>query len=119
MSVTCADIFGAMPHRFQPQAAANWETTLEFDVSGEGGGTWTLTIQSGKCEVRPGPAESPKAKVITDAETWIGINTGKVNAMQAFMTGKLKAQGNMAELLKLQNPAIFRRPPAPPPAQPG
>jgi putative sterol carrier protein len=106
---TAAEIFQAMPSKFNAQAAGNWETVIQFNVSGEGGGTWTLEVKGGKCEVREGPATGPKATVNTDAATWVGINTGAVNGMQAFMTGKLKVQGNMGELMKLNNPAVFKK----------
>jgi putative sterol carrier protein len=29
--------------------------------------------------------------------------------MQAFMTGKIKISGNMADVMKLQNPQVFSR----------
>ena len=106
---TCADIFNAMPGRFNAEAAGNWESSIQFNIAGEGGGNWTLEVKGGKCEVKEGTAAGAKATVNTDAETWVGINTGKVNAMQAFMTGKIKVQGNMGELMKLQNPAVFKR----------
>ncbi|HVY61693.1 MAG TPA: SCP2 sterol-binding domain-containing protein [Planctomycetota bacterium] len=106
---TCADIFNAMPGRFNGDAAGPWETVIQFNVAGEGGGNWTMEVKGGKCTVAEGTATGPKATVNTDADTWVGINTGKVNPMQAFMTGKIKVQGNMGELMKLQNPSIFKK----------
>jgi putative sterol carrier protein len=106
---TAAEIFQAMPSKFNPQAAGNWETQVQFNIAGEGGGTWTLEVKGGKCEVREGTAEAPKATVSTDAATWVGINTGTVNPMGAFMSGKIKVQGNMGELMKLNNPSIFKK----------
>ena len=35
--------------------------------------------------------------------------TGSVNPMQAFMSGKIKITGNMADVMKLQNPTVFAR----------
>jgi len=107
---TCAEIFQAMPGRFQPAAAGNWETMIQFNISGEGGGNWSLEVKGGKCEVKDGNAgAAAKATVSVDAPTWVGINTGTVNPMTAFMTGKIKVQGNMGELMKLNNPAIFKK----------
>jgi putative sterol carrier protein len=106
---TCEDIFKALPGRFQSDSAGTWETVIQFNVAGEGGGNWTMEVKGGKCDVRTGTADAPKATVETDAETWVGINTGKVNPMQAFMTGKIKVKGNMGELMKLNNPSVFKR----------
>ncbi len=108
---TPADIFQAMPGRFNPQAdaAKSWETQIQFQIAGEGGGSWYMEVKNGTCEVKEGTASQAKATVHTDAETWVGINTGKVNPMIAFTTGKIKVTGNMGELMKLQNPSIFKR----------
>lgn len=106
---TCADLFNAMPGRFNAEAAGNWETTIQFNIAGDAGGNWTMEVKNGKCDVKQGNVTAAKATVNTDADTWVGINTGKVNPMQAFMTGKIKVQGNMGELMKLNNPSIFKR----------
>ena len=46
---TAAEIFQNMPAKFNPEGAGNWETVIQFNVSGEGGGTWTLEVKGGKC----------------------------------------------------------------------
>ena len=107
---TAADIFESMPSRFNGPAAGSWETIVQFNLAGEGGGSWFMEVKDGKCEVKQGTASSPKATVNTDATTWVGVNTGTVNGMQAFMTGKIKVQGNMGELMKLNNPQLFKKP---------
>jgi putative sterol carrier protein len=102
-----AQIMNAMPGRFNGEAAGNWETVIQFNIAN--GGDWIMEVKGGKCEVKEGKAPAAKATVVTDADTWVGINTGKVNPMQAFMTGKIKVTGNMGELMKLQNPAVFKK----------
>jgi putative sterol carrier protein len=109
MATTPADIFQQMPGKFNPQGAPGWETTIQFDISGENGGSWVMTIRDGKCEVKPGKVDVPKATLSTDSATFVGVQTGTVNPMQAFMTGKIKASGNIGELMKMNNPAVFKR----------
>ncbi len=106
---TAAEIFEQLPSRFVPEGAPGWETEIQFHLAGEGGGSWVLTVKDGTCSVRAGTASAPKATLETDAATWVGIHTGSVNPMQAFMCGKIKASGNVAELMKMNNPAVFRR----------
>jgi putative sterol carrier protein len=106
---TCKEIFEAMPSRFRKEAAGDWNTVIQFHCSGDGGGAWVLTVKDGACEVAEGTAESPKAVIHTDAATWVGINTGAVNAMVAFTTNKLKIEGNMGDVLKLNNPSVFKK----------
>ncbi len=109
MAPNCADIFKTMPERFNAEAAGDWETKIQFNIAGDGGGNWALEVTGGTCNVTEGTVEAPKATLNTDAETWVGMQTGTVNPMQAFMGGKIKVQGNMGELMKLNNPSVFRQ----------
>jgi len=109
MPPTCTEIFQAMPGRFNCEAAGPWETLIQFNISGADGGLWYMEVKGGKCDVQQGTKDGPKATVLTDTDTWVGIMSGTLNPVQAFMTGKIKVQGNMMELMKLNNPAVFKR----------
>jgi putative sterol carrier protein len=39
-------------------------------------------------------------KVTTDAATWKSMTEGKTSGTSAFMSGKLKVQGPMADLIR-------------------
>ena len=106
---TAQEIFDALPGRFNGQAAGTWETIIQFNLTGDGGGEWHMDVKDGKCSVESGKTATPKATLNTDAATWVGINTGAVNPMTAFMTGKIKVQGDMGQLMKLNNPQIFKK----------
>lgn len=45
---------------------------------------------------------APDIKATTDSDTFIGIASGKVNAMSAFMSGKLQVKAALPDLLMLQ-----------------
>jgi putative sterol carrier protein len=45
---------------------------------------------------------APDIKAITDSDTFIGVAGGKVNAMSAFMSGKLQVKAALPDLLMLQ-----------------
>lgn len=106
--ITCKQIFEEMPKHFDPEAAGDWAATVQFKISGEGGGNWVLTVKDKQCETKEGEAENPTATVETDAETWVGISTGEVNGQQAFFSGKLRIQGNMSDVMKMQQ--VIKRP---------
>ncbi len=103
------EILQAMAQCFDPTGAGDWETAIQFHLSGEDGGDFTLEIKNGSCAVGEGTLENPKATISMADKTFVGINTGTMNPMTAFMTGKIKVKGNMGEIMKLNNPAIFRR----------
>lgn len=99
----CKQIFDELPNRFDGGAAAGWNTTIQFNIAGDKGGDFVVKVEDGKCETSEGTADGPSATLTTDDETWIGIVSGSVNPMTAFTLGKLKVQGNMGDVMKMQN----------------
>ena len=76
---SCAEIFSSLAERFNPEAAADWETRIQFDIAGEGGGKWTVVVENGTCTVNEGTIEDATATLKSDAATWVGINTMRAN----------------------------------------
>jgi len=105
----CTTIFHEMAPRFDGQAAGDWNAVIQFNVSGERGGDFTVAIADGSCVVTDGNTDDPGSRVTVSDETWLGIVDGSVNPMTAFMTGKIKIKGNMGDVLKLQDPSLFKR----------
>jgi putative sterol carrier protein len=111
MPITVADVFNEIPKRFNSSAAGDWTASIEFQFQGGEGGecTWLVSVADGACTVGEGSSDSPSATVKTSTDTWIGMVTGTVNPMQAFMTGDLVVEGNIADVMKLQDKSIFPR----------
>ena len=109
MSVSIKEIFEAMPSRFNGEAASDWNANIQFNFSGDDAENWYVTIAEGNCSVAAGDHENPSATINTASDTWIGMISGTVNPMQAFMSGQIKITGNMADVMKLQNPQVFAR----------
>jgi putative sterol carrier protein len=99
---TCKEVFDAMPQGFDPEEAGDWEAVIQYNIEGDGGGSWVMTVKDGKCAVAEGATEESTAIVDSDVETWVGIGDGSVDATSAFMMGKIRIQGNMADVLKAQ-----------------
>ena len=99
---TCKEIFEAMPQGFDAEEAGDWESVIQYNIEGDGGGTWTMTVAGGACTVVEGPSDAATATVDSDVETWVGIGDGSVEPTSAFMMGKIRIQGNMADVLKAQ-----------------
>jgi putative sterol carrier protein len=104
--ITIKDIFEAMPGRFNSEAAGSWTTCVQFHFDDE---NWILNVADGTCTVEEGTADNATATINTNADTWIGMITGKVNPMQAFMSGQIKIAGNMADVMKLQDTRLFSK----------
>lgn len=110
MDVTVADIFEAIPKRYNAAAAAGWTAGIQFELGTDDGvDHWFIKVDDGALDCGPGELEGPTATVHAQADTWVGMTTGTVNPMQAFMTGQLRIEGNMGDVMKMQDSTIFKR----------
>lgn len=98
---TVQETFGAMPGRFRPDKASGTNATIQYDVSGEGGGTWHAVIKDGTCTVNPGAATNPNLTLQIAGQDWLDMLSGKQSGQMLFMSGKLKVKGDMGLAMKL------------------
>ena len=104
MAITSVkDVFGGMPAAFSAAAAKGVNATFQFEITGEGGGSWTVNMKDGACQVAEGTHAAPTVTLTMASDTWLGIVNKQVNAIQAFMGGKLKLTGNMMLAQKIQD----------------
>ena len=96
------DLFPAMVERFLPEKASGINATILFDLSGDNGGFFWIKIGDGAAESGEGEVEDSAMTLKANADDWFAVATGQTNAMQAFMTGKLKILGDMGLAMKIQ-----------------
>ena len=89
------DVFAKMPDAFNAAAAQGLDAVFQFEITGEGGGNWNVVVKDGACQVNEGSHEAPTVTLNMSGETWVGMVNKEVNGMQAFMTGQLKATGDI------------------------
>ena len=106
---TVAEIFEAMPTIFNSAAAAGMNKTFQWNITGEQAGIWAFKVHDGVCEPVPGGVEKPDVTFTISDKDWLAITEGKLDGMNAFMTGKLKVSGDMMLAMKLQNLFPTRR----------
>jgi putative sterol carrier protein len=98
---TVRESFEAMPGRFRPDKAAGTSAVIQYDISGEGGGTWNAVIKDGACVVNEGQAANPNLTLSISAQDWLDMLGGKQSGQMLFMSGKLKVKGDMGLAMKL------------------
>ena len=98
---TVQETFQAMPGRFRADKATGTNATIQYDISGEGGGTWNAVIKDGACAVNEGAATSPNLTLQIAANDWLDMLSGKQSGQMLFMSGKLKVKGDMGLAMKL------------------
>jgi putative sterol carrier protein len=78
------------------------DATILFDISGEGGGQWTVTIKDGHVDVEEGATEPATVTVEAAAQDIKALVKGDLRPMPAFMQGRLKVKGDMSIAMQLQ-----------------
>ena len=89
------EVFDKMPGVFNPSAAQGMDAVFQFEIAGDGGGNWSIIVKDGACQVQEGTHDSPTVTLTMSGETWLGMVNKEVNGMQAFMSGQLKASGDI------------------------
>ena len=100
--MTVAESFETMVGLFNPAAAGSMNKTLQWNVTGEEAGKYALKVANGTCELITGGVEKPDITFTVADKDWLAIADGKLDAMSAFTTGKLKLAGDMMLAMKVQ-----------------
>ena len=100
MALTIAEVMRAMPAAFVPEKAAGVTARVQFDFTSDGGGQYALNIHDGVCDLIEGVAPDARTTVIAAAADYLDIAEGRLEAMKAFVGGKLKLKGDMMFAMK-------------------
>lgn len=94
-----AQFIDTMTAKFNAEAAEGLDLIFQFNI--EDAENYYLVVKDGAYEVKAGDADEPNVTLIMDSETLKGVATGETDGMQAFMAGKLRAEGDMMLAMKL------------------
>jgi putative sterol carrier protein len=109
MSETAAQvkkIFEEMPSRLNTGATAGLDAVIQYQLTGEGGGKYYTHIQETSCVVQEGEHGAPRMTVIMEALDFVEMTQGRLDGMTAFMSGKLRIDGDMGLAMRMQS--LFR-----------
>ena len=86
-----------------PEKMKGVSAVYQFDLSGDNGGVFHVTVDDGKATVVESEHDNPNITISMAAEDFDAMLDGKLNATSAFMAGKLKVKGDMSLAMKLQS----------------
>jgi putative sterol carrier protein len=89
------DVFDNLPNAFQANAAAGVSVVFQFSISGSGGGDWYAAIEDGALTVDAGVHAKPTTTLKMSDEDFLKYVGGRLPAMQAYSSGKLKIEGDL------------------------
>ena len=89
--MTLDDLFEKLPAAFDPSAASGVDATIQFNTSAPR----YVVIRDGALTVNEGQASPYTVAVNMADDDLVALMTGKLDGMTAFMTGKLKLDGDI------------------------
>jgi putative sterol carrier protein len=97
----------SMPERFNPDKAGDLEAAVGYQIEDLG---YTLLIRNGTCLIFPRLLKPCDTLLTAKSDDFVAMSTGTLNAQEAFMTGKIKIDGDPLLMQKVAK--SFRRPEA-------
>ena len=91
------------------RSLGNTRATLVFELTGTGGGIFTLHLDAGQVrgsagdigEAQEGRRRDADLRIRLDLETWKCLNTGALSATEAFLRRRVTLEGDLALAVKL------------------
>lgn len=99
-------IFAKFPSLFRADRAGATSAVIHWNINGAPGGgadTYELVIADGACTLSPTPENDPKLSITVGPVDFIKVVSGNGNPMMMFMTGKLKAKGDLGLAANIAN----------------
>lgn len=89
-------IFSEMQGRFLAEKAAGRSAVIQYDVNTpEGTEAYRVVVADGTCTTSKGAGPDPTVTLVLSLADFLRLVSGKLNGVQAFMSGKLKIRGDM------------------------
>ncbi|MDF2180837.1 SCP2 sterol-binding domain-containing protein [Neptuniibacter sp. CAU 1671] len=92
-ALTVSRVVEKLPSRFIPEAANDLEAVFQFKL--EDGDDFYIEIHESNCSTSLGNHPDPNVTLLMSAETMFAVISGEKDGMSAFLTGKLRAEGNV------------------------
>ncbi|MEW6349460.1 MAG: SDR family NAD(P)-dependent oxidoreductase [Thermodesulfobacteriota bacterium] len=106
--VSVAEVFNRIGEAFQPEKASRVEVIFQFNIEGPGGGAWNVAVKDNTCVSSSGTHPQPTTTIIMSDSDFLELVAGRLNAMKAYTSGKLKVQGDLMKSQLVEKLFKFR-----------
>ncbi len=77
--------------------------SVQFNLTGDGGGNWYILIDKGDATRLKGTVDSPDATITVSAQDWAAVMKGEMNRFNAWTSGKIKMEGDRVLYQQLED----------------
>ncbi len=92
------EVFNRMPSLFRADRAGATNAVIHWNITGRPDGgtdTYEVVIENGACTANKTAQRDPKLSLTVGPVDFLKVVSGDGNPMMMFMTGKLKAKGDL------------------------
>jgi putative sterol carrier protein len=93
-----------LPRKFDPAKAAGVDAVIQMNITGP---NWTIEVRDQRIDIKEGIHPSPAITVKVADTDFVDLVNGKLNAVGAFMAGKIEFKGSISLGLKLVDLGII------------
>jgi putative sterol carrier protein len=97
------EFFEALPQKVQPDAIRGMNCVYLFCITEAG--NWTITVADNAVAVRAEKTADPSITLTISEDDFTALIKGELSGQAAFLTGKLKVEGDISLAMKL--PSLF------------
>ncbi|MFF0654896.1 SCP2 sterol-binding domain-containing protein [Micromonospora tulbaghiae] len=101
-----SEVFNRMPALFRADRAGSTNAVIHWNITGRPDGgtdTYEIVIENGTCTVSETATRDPKLSLTMGPVEFLKIVSGGANPVMMFMTGKLKAKGDLGLAANIAN----------------
>lgn len=101
-----AEIFSRFPDLFRPDRAGSTSAVIHWVIGGGPDGssdTYQVVIENGTCTTSATADREPRLTIQIGAVEFLKLVSGAGNPMMMFMSGKLKAKGDLGLAANIAN----------------
>lgn len=99
---SCQEYFAKLDERFVSAESKGMNAVYQYNLTGDGGGNWYVSIVDGAMTVTEGQHEKPNVTYTMEAKNYVDMANGDLDGTKAYLTRKLKVKGNIGLAQKLK-----------------
>lgn len=102
---TPGEVFATLSSKIDSSKTQGINAAFQFELEGKNGGIWVAKIADGGCSVTEGATDKPNVTIKMVDKDFVALATGQIQAMPAFISGKIRVYGDYNLATRLQ--ALF------------